>query len=410
MMRIGSLFSGYGGLDLGVQSVLGGDVMWHAEIDKAPAAILAHHYPHVPNLGDVTAVEWATVPPIDVLTGGFPCQDVSTAGLRRGLKDGTRSGLWTVMAQAVDAMRPSLVVIENVRGLLSAEASSDMEPCPWCVGDGGGEPPLRALGAVLGDLAELGYDARWTSVRASDVGACHRRERVFIVAYPADTDGAGSETRRHTGHEGKQFRVQPVGPAVATADIGSGSFARNPISINGLPVATECRRSIATDASGKRYGRRQDVGLVGRVECAAEGSGRQASTAREVASNRGHEDAADADGERGFVSSTGGQPAVEVASGDGNPRRNIDWGQYEPAIRRWEQQLGRPAPAPTEPGKNQQPRLSPRFVEWMMGLPDGHVTSPAIGISRNHQLKALGNGVVPQQAAHALRSLLGITT
>ena len=184
-MKIGSLFSGYGGLDLGVMSVLGGEVAWHVEFDDAPSRILAYHWPDVPNYGDVTKVDWSTVPPVDVLTGGFPCQDVSLAGARAGLKDGTRSGLWSEFARAIDTLRPSLVVIENVRGLLSAAADSDMEPCPWCVGDNEGEPCLRALGAVLGDLADLGYDARWVGVRAADAGAPHGRFRVFIVANPA---------------------------------------------------------------------------------------------------------------------------------------------------------------------------------------------------------------------------------
>ena len=82
------------------------------------------------------------------------------------------------------------------------------------------------------------------------------------------------------------------------------------------------------------------------------------------------------------------------------------WGDYAPAIERWESVIGRPAPAPTEPGPKGNPRLSPRFVEWLMGLPAGHVTAPAIGLTRNQQLKALGNGVVPQQGAAALEWLL----
>lgn len=85
-----------------------------------------------------------------------------------------------------------------------------------------------------------------------------------------------------------------------------------------------------------------------------------------------------------------------------------NWGQFEPAIRRWEQIIGRPAPSPTEPtGKDGNHRLAAKFTEWMMGLPDGHVTSPEIGITRNEQLKACGNGVVPQQAEQALRILIG---
>lgn len=94
----------------------------------------------------------------------------------------------------------------------------------------------------------------------------------------------------------------------------------------------------------------------------------------------------------------GHQPSIEDVA-----EHTTDWGPYESAIRRWEQALDRPAPAPTEPGKT-RPRLSPRFVEWMMGLPDGHVTATAT--TRTQQLKALGNGVVPQQAAAAIRANL----
>jgi DNA (cytosine-5)-methyltransferase 1 len=188
-MKIGSLFSGYGGLELGIMAELGGEVVWHCEFDAAPSKILAERFPGIPNYGDVTKVDWSTVEPIDILCGGFPCQDVSLAGKRAGLKDGTRSGLWSEFANAIDILRPRLVVIENVRGLLSANASTQMELCPWCMGENEQEHSLRALGAVLGSLADLGYDAEWTNVRASDAGAPHRRERIFIIAYPNSERG-----------------------------------------------------------------------------------------------------------------------------------------------------------------------------------------------------------------------------
>lgn len=184
-MKIGSLFSGYGGLDLAVMNVTGAEIAWHCEWDDAPSKILDKHFPNVPNYRDVTKVDFAEVEPVDILTGGFPCQDLSLAGKRAGLKDGTRSGLWSEFHRAIETIKPKLVVIENVRGLLSATASSDVEQCPWCMGESGdGEPVLRALGAVLGDLADIGYNAKWTSVRAADAGAPHSRFRVFIIAYP----------------------------------------------------------------------------------------------------------------------------------------------------------------------------------------------------------------------------------
>jgi DNA (cytosine-5)-methyltransferase 1 len=184
--KIGSLFSGYGGLDLAVMNVLGAEVAWHCEWEDAPSAILDKHFPGVPNFKDVSKVDFTQVEPVDILTGGFPCQDLSLAGKRQGLKEGTRSGLWSEFARAINELKPRLVVIENVRGLLSATAANpELEHCSWCMGESGdGEPALRALGAVLGDLADLGYDAKWTGVRASDAGAPHNRFRIFVVAFP----------------------------------------------------------------------------------------------------------------------------------------------------------------------------------------------------------------------------------
>jgi len=371
--RIGSLFSGYGGLEQGVQSVLGGTVAWHSEIDPGACKILAHRYSDVPNLGDITAVDWSQVEPVDVLVGGFPCQDVSSAGLRKGLRPDTRSGLWAQFAHAINQLRPQLVVIENVRGLLSAEANCDVEPCPWCVGDADGVL-LRALGAVLGDLADIRFDAEWQGVQASDVGAPHERFRAFVAAWPiAD---AGRLGRERAGRSWNRW------DGLADDDL------------------------VAPDSESHRRleGRAESARIIGRSDAAL-----------------------------------GSDPAAADSDDDGRPRigRELDfecdadgrrsthtlWGDYEPAIRRWED-LTRPAPPPRESGGKNGERLSPRFVEWMQGLPDGWVTGPAIwdgmtdkkgrvltgrrlaSARRDAQLKALGNGVVPQQAAAALRLLL----
>ena len=186
-MRIGSLFSGYGGLDIAVKNVFpGSEIAWHCEFDEAPSRILQHHYPNVPNLGDVTQVNWAAVEPVDIITGGSPCQDLSGAGKRAGMTEGTRSNLWVNMREAVEIIRPQYVIWENVQGALSAKAASESDL------ESEGRPlgrtstgHLRALGRVCGDLAEIGYDARWTTLRASDIGAPHHRARVFLVATPA---------------------------------------------------------------------------------------------------------------------------------------------------------------------------------------------------------------------------------
>lgn len=184
-MKIGSLFTGSGMLDKAVEAAFGGYTVWHSEIDPNASKVLAYHYPHIPNLGDITKVNWDDVEPVDILCGGFPCQDVSAAGKGAGLEAGTRSGLWSVFVEAIDRLNPKIVVIENVKGLLSAKATrsahleSDLA--------GVGTRPLRALGAVLGDLSERGYAAKWTTVPASEAGAPHRRERVFILATVSDT-------------------------------------------------------------------------------------------------------------------------------------------------------------------------------------------------------------------------------
>lgn len=192
-MRIGSLFSGAGGLDMAVEAVFGGEVIWQSEMDKAASKVLAYRFPCAPNLGDITAIDWATVEPVDVLCLGFPCQDVSAAGKRAGIKDGTRSGLWAYAADAIAVLRPPIVVIENVRGLLSATAHRTVELTDATLGNGQPFAVLRAAGAVLGDLADLGHDAQWATVAAGDVGAPHRRERVFIVATDTGNDGRSRE-------------------------------------------------------------------------------------------------------------------------------------------------------------------------------------------------------------------------
>lgn len=202
-MKIGSLFSGYGGLDKSIQEAFpGAEVKWLSEIEPSKIKILDERYPGVPNIGDITSVNWGDIPYVDILGGGSPCQDLSHAGARKGMDDSTRSGLWFHMLKAIKELQPKYVVWENVRGALSARASSDVE---WQEGllDERPEvekPPrendhtLRALGRVLGDLSEAGYDAAWSTFRAGSkqtrdwdhVGAPHQRERVFVLAVHPD--------------------------------------------------------------------------------------------------------------------------------------------------------------------------------------------------------------------------------
>lgn len=394
-LKIGSLFSGYGGLDLAAAEVLGGEVAWHCEWDDAPSKILAHHFPDIPNFRDVSLVDFTQVPSVDVLTGGFPCQDVSLAGRRAGLKDGTRSGLWSEFARAIDELHPSLVVIENVRGLLSAEADRNMEPDAWLVGDGDSRPSLRALGAVLGDLADLGYDAEWCGVRAADAGAPHGRFRVFVVAYSQGEPwrvGYGDDVPAGRG-AGRLGAIAGAGSAQDSDESTRDQWGKS------APGQAEGGRA-RPDARGRSGTPTADADRVGR-DGRAEEPGRRAVLAP-VAGDQSAPTDPDNSGRERFG-------RLEAVERDLDRRDGTDtaWGDYEPAIRRWERMTGRLAPAPTAAdGKKGGHRLSAHFVEWMMGLPDGWVTAPEIGLTRNEQLKALGNGVVPQQAALALRTLL----
>ena len=351
-LRIGSLFSGYGGLDLAVEHVFNAKSVWFSELNAPVARVFSHHWPEAPNLGDITAIDWSHVEPVDILIGGFPCQDVSTVGKRAGLAPGTRSGLWAHMAAAIDALQPERVVIENVRGLLSSPATRPptegddhdrrnpgdatpdgatlrgMERDPWHLGDNAARP-LRALGAVLGDLADLRLDARWIGLPASLVGAPHQRFRVFALA----------------------------------------------------------RRAVPHSAGDRLIARRGDPR-----------SG--ASEARD--------DRAVAPDHRLRAPRTGWLTEQESRIGDAvvPDRRTVQrWGRYAGAIARWEHITGRPAPAPALLNDADGPRPAPAFVEWLMGLPAGWVTGTD-DLTQNQQITALGNGVLPLQAARAL-DLLG---
>ena len=186
-MRHGSLFSGIGGFDLAAQW-MGRENIFQVEWDSFCQKVLAKNFPNVKRYGDIREFDGKKYRGlIDILTGGFPCQDLSLAGKRAGLTEGTRSGLWFEFARAIEELQPKLVVIENVRGILSAKASNGMEYDIETLDGWGGQPVFTAIQAVLGSLADLGYDARWCGVRAADAGAPHNRFRVFIIAYPSNT-------------------------------------------------------------------------------------------------------------------------------------------------------------------------------------------------------------------------------
>ena len=350
-MRVGALCAGYGGLELGLHLAgIDTDLVWVSETDKHASAVLDARF-GVPNLGDLTEI--ADPPQVDAITAGFPCQPVSHAGKRAGIDDER----WLIrdVVSVAERAGAQWLFLENVRGVLTANQGV-------------------AFGQVLDALADGGFDARWACVRADQsVGACHRRDRWFCVAHAS---GAAGEERDF----GPSTRVE--------ASCGDDASGRG-IQDGAAPVAY---------ASGERHGGQQDVGVVGCVGTQPEGSGRQARPAWQVAVNRGAASVADADSP-GRGEQCGSVPVEQKLRSPERGGSQVGWGDYADAIARWEWASGRCAPAPVTDSK-----LSSRFVEWMMGLPEGWVTG--VGLSRSQELKMLGNGVVPQQAAAAYGWLL----
>lgn len=295
-MRIGSMFSGYGGLDMGVQSVFPNAVpAWHCEFDKAPSTILNHHYPQVPNLRDVTQVDWGQVEPVDIITAGYPCQPFSVAGKRKGTHD--ERHLWPFALDAIRILRPRFAVFENVAGHIAL-----------------------GLDTVLSDLAQIGWDAKWATLRASDIGAPHHRERLFILAHPSgqrpQTPGCASEPAQEIPRDHDLHRF-----------------------LAGLNRAPNIDEELEA-----RYG----------------------------------------DYAAGILTWT-------LLRQEPPPPLLIDYVAKQTTMH--------PRFPDIRTGTN------PEFIEWMMGLPAGWVTAVP-GLTRTQQVKALGNGVVPQQAGHALQLML----
>ena len=175
-MRLGALCTGYGGLDMAVSAHYGTDLAWYSEVDKDCNQLLAHHWPGVPNLGDLTTVNWDEVDPVDVLCAGFPCQPVSLAGNRRRQGMDDERWLWDDVERCVGVLAPGVVVLENVAA-------------------------ITFLGGprIVAGLTSLGYDLRWGVVRASDAGAPHHRARWFCVAtHPARPTGPKRDQRAPT--------------------------------------------------------------------------------------------------------------------------------------------------------------------------------------------------------------------
>jgi len=382
---IGSLFSGIGGLELGLERAGVGRTAWQCEQDTAAQAVLRRHWPGLPIYDDVRKIGAANVGPVDVLCGGFPCQDISLAGSGAGL-EGARSGLWFEYLRLIRELRPRYVVAENVAALVT-----------------------RGLDTVLGGLAQSGYDALWFALRASDVGAPHRRERLFIVAWRLDV-GPG----RVSDANGGAVRLEPerggVGACAAdewdaeSVDVGAG--------------VVDDTESVGRETGGLFVGASQEHAVAG-LSGASMGHANRARLALGQGKRRGGildgQRAAlgdDVDGRGGEATDVGHAEIVGRREGRtecaGRERLAApvehggqhEWPPGPGDAEAWASYLERhPGRAPAVGGK-----LNPGFVEALMGFPDGWTD----GARRNQRLKMLGNAVMPQcgeVVGHVLRGL-----
>ncbi len=316
---------------MAVAKMTGAVPVWFVENDPAASAVLHHRYPDVPNVGDLTTLDFYRMPFVNVLTAGYPCQPFSHAGLRKGSDD--HRHLWPYIEEAVHILRPPLCIFENVQGHLT-----------------------KGGGTVVRSLTSMGYSVRWGLVRASDAGAPHRRARVFIVAsHPDREHGYGSRDTGKTGGVNLQTAI------AENTDSTVGDERRQP-----APGEAQSGRARADVGGPDRVG---TVNLL------------PTPTARDHKGRNQRDDDSCLPG------------AVQT------------FGKYAPAVARWEDTLGVPAPSPTMPGRNDKPRLNPAFAEWMMGIP-GWITDVP-GISHTQALKMIGNAVCPQQALLALELIWG---
>lgn len=343
---------------------------WQCETDRHARRVLTAHWPGVPNYGDITTIgatagglalfDWSDVEPVDVVCAGFPCPPVSSAGRRLGADD--ERWLWPDVARAVRDLRPGLVFLENVASLLSF--------------------PVE-FGQVVGDLAALGFDAEWTVLRACDVGAPHRRARLFLVA----TDSRRGELQRRRD---ARFVGGAPGPAEGSRPERErdGDAAGNR---RETPSDADRQRREGTVPEPSRDCRRNDPAspdpesVGGSYE--PDGRARQDEPVVAVARPPFERDFAGDD-------PAGGPAGRDVAS-------VVAWGVYEQAIRRWESIHGCAAPNPVD----RLGRLNPALPEWMMGYPPGWITD--VPISRAAQIWCAGNGIVPLAAETAWEFLTG---
>ena len=254
--KVLDLFSGIGGFSLGLERTGGFETVAFCEIEKFPQKVLAKHWPGVPIYEDVKELTAERlirdgIRP-DIITGGFPCQDISVAGNQKGMGEGTRSGLWSECARLVGEIRPRYAIFENVTALLSGESGKWFERVLW-------------------DLSEVGYDAEWHCIPASELGANHHRDRVWIIAYPKH-DGhstepqlRGNETPSDNRGQNRQEVSRELEGKNRSLDVSSirGSNSRSAQRHSEIKGNRNQEKEILSDTNSQRLQRREKYGIFG---------------------------------------------------------------------------------------------------------------------------------------------------
>lgn len=522
-ITVGSTFSGYDGLALAVDRAFNGNtkLQFVADVAEGPCKILAHRHPDVPNLGDITTIDWSAIPQVDILIGGFPCQDMSVAGARAGMYEGTRSGLFFDLLRGINTMRPRLVILENVPGIFTAwgdppnpeyvAADTEVQRLNRAIStiearyntairkgqaDRARRKPAekhrllralrvamaerqraerlirRAIDVVLGSLAEIGFDAEYGTCTAAAAGAAHKRERWFLIAWPTGTRPPNPGDYRREGRAERDSETGTGGDSIRGMDVDGRPLLTFP-----TPTASDYKGGVRPDGRTRGDGRGRTAGddrledrvlrllptpttsnaagddVNSRGEPLLPGLAKLLPTptaARFPQNNYAPGDTAPRPSLHGFAESGlfptprasdgagGNNPLTQPAKNDdvgtrvarlmptpkasdgakGSPNQHGSkgdltvpsaaprWEGYAAALEQAANVLGRPHPTPTEPAPRGGQRLNPAFSEWLMMLPDGWVCDTP-GLTRNEQLTAIGNGVVPPQAEYAIRTLLG---
>ena len=369
-LTVGSLFSGIGGLDLGLERA-GMEVIWQSEIDPYACKVLSKHWPEVVNHGNIKEINWQEVERPDVICGGYPCQPFSTAGKRRGEEDPRH--LWPWVREAISQLRPRYAILENVRGHLSMGGLS-----------------------VIGELASIGYDAEWRVVSAASVGANHRRDRIVIVAYPNGRrqQECQSESEQTPGVScGCEQCTDTIGQLADTDSFGhlrrqSQVFTTDRW-LNALSLIGSCSTDVANtnSISGHQQHQRQvqQPDIMGRSQVMADPDNNGLSSApfrrsTRTATNKQsprQDNTTDIEGRSGISREVANTDAWETSRGLGGV--STDTGQVREQrdyARGEESHAGR---------------------QWWATEPD--VGRVAHGVpSRVDRLRGLGNAVVPQVA------------